>query len=657
MLLSAAGSPGMIDLRRSPLEASVRTSLLSTELDGLERALSEHEELRHLRHRAQHTHLGDSLSQLLGVLEEIEQVHAEQHARRATVLSSAASVMLANERLLVDTLPVGALDNERVPFHLGPSREPQKQPVSTDAAQQTLPESERRKLAEIAASLVQQGVWRGSQATFGNANLPSETDVWVGAGEARPGEPLTRDHAVRWSSMTKVLCVLFLAWLIDLGKAPDPDASIGDTIPEFALDRLRVRTADGGTEPARRPITWEDVIAMKAPFEYESFLWGGDKLASRANHGPMPQEPKPFHYSRGITDAAHGVFPAKDATAFYGCWKGVAGTRTERVKALAAAPLQHQPGTRDCSYYGPQHALLGMAFGVGQGKPNQRFVDAVLRPAGISKLWFDHGQTKRVEGVPLTELAFRYHHADLPQGRRDKRCADRGKTYFASECPNDGWTLCDERRMTARETTAGEGKYDGVLDVGAVAPFSEMAKVLRLIHSGGVAEDGTRVVSAAALRIALQPVTDCGCFKYAPGQQCEVGLTEACRGDYWGLGACMLSGVDDQGTPTGPTGPTVGQLLRELKSLQRHGGDHRAAVAQVAAGLQNPARIGWGNWFGAQFVLDMTTGVFLIGGNGAQPDAYDLHMFPWYSHYLPWFDRAVSRAKRRRDVDSDQAEE
>ena len=70
-------------------------------------------------------------------------------------------------------------------------------------------------------------------------------------------------------------------------------------------------------------------------------------------------------------------------------------------------------------------------------------------------------------------------------------------------------------------------------------------------------------------------------------------------------------------------------------------------VERVTTGLQTPARIGWGNWFGAQFVLDMTTGVFLIGGNGAQPDAYDLHMFPWYSHYLPWYDRAVTRAKQQ----------
>ena len=35
----------------------------------------------------------------------------------------------------------------------------------------------------------------------------------------------------------------------------------------------------------------------------------------------------------------------------------------------------------------------------------------------------------------------------------------------------------------------------------------------------------------------------------------------------------------------------------------------------------------------------MTTGAFLIGGSGAHPDAYDLHMFPWYTHYLPWYDR------------------
>ena len=38
---------------------------------------------------------------------------------------------------------------------------------------------------------------KNSQALYGLVDGP---DVWVGAGEARPGVPLTRNDAVRWAS-------------------------------------------------------------------------------------------------------------------------------------------------------------------------------------------------------------------------------------------------------------------------------------------------------------------------------------------------------------------------------------------------------------------------------------------------------------------------
>ena len=47
---------------------------------------------------------------------------------------------------------------------------------------------------------------------------------------------------------------------------------------------------------------------------------------------------------------------------------------------MAKAPLQHQPGERTCSYYGPRHALFGAALGMEGVKPNQKFLDEVLKP-------------------------------------------------------------------------------------------------------------------------------------------------------------------------------------------------------------------------------------------------------------------------------------
>jgi hypothetical protein len=371
----------MLDLtRQTPPEEGVRRSLLA-ELEGLDQAL-----------------------------QSLELRRADEHASSALeFLTASTPVLLQNERDGGDDVRLHLERTRGLPSNYRIVSDADRRQLVEDLEQAPvqpsvdyrLPREEQERLGEMVAGLVERGVWRASQATYGNANLPSAMDVWVGAGEAAPGEPLTREHAVRWSSMTKTLGILFLAWLIDTDRAPDPDASIGTLLPEFAVEKLRVRAADGQLERAKRPITWGDVLSMRAPLEYETFLWGGDELAARNHHGKHPHEPERFHYSRTVTDPSRGVFPSADATAFYGCYKGVAGTRTQRVRALAAAPLQHQPGERTCSSYGPQHALLGSALGLEGVKPNQRFLEQVLEKAGVRKLWFDGGQTPRVEGVPL----------------------------------------------------------------------------------------------------------------------------------------------------------------------------------------------------------------------------------------------------------------
>ena len=70
------------------------------------------------------------------------------------------------------------------------------------------------------------GSWKSAGVIYGSAAAPLETDVWHGLGEARPGEKLTPSDHVRWASMTKSLSVLYLAALIDLGRAPRPGDSV-----------------------------------------------------------------------------------------------------------------------------------------------------------------------------------------------------------------------------------------------------------------------------------------------------------------------------------------------------------------------------------------------------------------------------------------------
>ena len=80
------------------------------------------------------------------------------------------------------------------------------------------------RIATAACAAVSNGRRKGSTQLSPRkvAAAPLETDVWHGLGEARPGEKLTPSDHVRWASMTKSLSVLYLAWLIDLGRAPRP---------------------------------------------------------------------------------------------------------------------------------------------------------------------------------------------------------------------------------------------------------------------------------------------------------------------------------------------------------------------------------------------------------------------------------------------------
>ena len=457
------------------------------------------------------------------------------------------------------------------------------------------------------------GSWKSAQVIYGSAAAPLETDVWHGLGEARPGEKLTPSDHVRWASMTKSLSVLYLAWLIDLGRAPRPGDSVGDAVPDFELSKLRVRQDDGKTVAAARPVTWHQVYAMTAPINYEGYLYGGDRDNGFAL---SPWSARFAKYSRLISHPDEGFYPKEDATVFAGCVNGNRVSRSHRVRAYGRVPLEHQPGARDCSKYGPHFALLGAALREPGVKPLQAFTDRVLRPANVTRLWFDGGQTPKPPGAKLTELAFSYDDGSPPSARDTASCPEDSVTYWASECPGDAMAQCDAARLNTAETAADDDPYAGVLDIGATGPLTELAKIGRLFLRGGVAEDGTRVVSEAALRIAMQPVGEgeshCDCFKYGSGdagrKRCEYRMRDFCAGDYWGLGACFKVRrpapphapprvASRSPPPRAPSQAAAGKAPRAtLSSLLEELHSSGKSVEQVAAQAPWPRWMVWGGW-------------------------------------------------------------
>ena len=535
------------------------------------------------------------------------------------------------------------------------------------------------------------GSWKSAQVIYGSAAAPLETDVWHGLGEARPGEKLTPSDHVRWASMTKSLSVLYLAWLIDLGRAPRPGDSVGDAVPDFELSKLRVRQDDGKTVAAARPVTWHQVYAMTAPINYEGYLYGGDRDNGFAL---SPWSARFAKYSRLISHPDEGFYPKEDATVFAGCVNGNRVSRSHRVRAYGRVPLEHQPGARDCSKYGPHFALLGAALREPGVKPLQAFTDRVLRPANVTRLWFDGGQTPRPPGAKLTELAFSYDDGSPPSARDTASCPEDSVTYWASECPGDAMAQCDAARLNTDETAADDDPYAGVLDIGATGPLTELAKIGRLFLRGGVAEDGTRVVSEAALRIAMQPVGEgeshCDCFKYGSGdagrKRCEYRMRDFCAGDYWGLGACFK--VRRPAPPHAP--PRVAspspparapRRRRERRRGRRCRPCSRSCTRRASRSSRwrrrRRGRAGWCGAAGARsrtrrirrprpahasphgahaprpllprysthYVLHFESGHYMIAGGGNQPSTHSVPYLPFRYQMLPWFLSAVERGR------------
>ena len=535
------------------------------------------------------------------------------------------------------------------------------------------------------------GSWKSAQVIYGSAAAPLETDVWHGLGEARPGEKLTPSDHVRWASMTKSLSVLYLAWLIDLGRAPRPGDSVGDAVPDFELSKLRVRQDDGKTVAAARPVTWHQVYAMTAPINYEGYLYGGDRDNGFAL---SPWSARFAKYSRLISHPDEGFYPKEDATVFAGCVNGNRVSRSHRVRAYGRVPLEHQPGARDCSKYGPHFALLGAALREPGVKPLQAFTDRVLRPANVTRLWFDGGQTPKPPGAKLTELAFSYDDGSPPSARDTASCPEDSVTYWASECPGDAMAQCDAARLNTAETAAGDDPYAGVLDIGATGPLTELAKIGRLFLRGGVAEDGTRVVSEAALRIAMQPVGEgeshCDCFKYGSGdagrKRCEYRMRDFCAGDYWGLGACFKARrpapphapprVASRSPP-----PRAPRRRRERRRGRRCRPCSRSCTRRASRSSRwrrrRRGRAGWCGAAGARsrtrrihrprpahasphgahaprplhprysthYVLHFESGHYMIAGGGNQPSTHSVPYLPFRYQMLPWFLSAVERGR------------
>ena len=260
-------------------------------------------------------------------------------------------------------------------------------------------------------------VWRDGEAQT----------ACVGWRDVEANLPVERDTIFRIASMTKPITSVAALMLVEEGRIALID-SIARYAPEFSHMRV-LRSPNGPldeTDPAERPITFEDLLTHRAGFTYGDF-----------HRGPIAQ---------AYRDALGGDIDSDVAP-------------DEWIARLARLPLIGQPGS--AMYYGCSTDLLGLLIARIEGAPlGEVLKRRIFDPLGMKDTSFLVPREKRARRA----AAYGFDE----EGRLTKRVTRSG--VFVSERPDDMayesggaglWSTLDDYLNFAR-LFLGDGKVDGV---------------------------------------------------------------------------------------------------------------------------------------------------------------------------------------------------
>lgn len=229
-------------------------------------------------------------------------------------------------------------------------------------------------------------VWRGGEVI---------QSACVGWRDVDARLPIERDTLFRIASMTKPITSAAALTLLDEGRFA-LDEPIARWVPEFAKARV-LRSPTGPldqTDPAKRPITFEDLLTHRSGLTYGDFHPGPLAKAYRtALGGDIDSEVPP----------------------------------DEWIAALAGLPLIDQPG--GAFHYGASTDLLGFIIARMEDAPlNDVLERRIFAPLGMRDTGFSISKEKR------SRRASMYGFDD--EGRLIKRLAGAGGA-FKAERPDD----------------------------------------------------------------------------------------------------------------------------------------------------------------------------------------------------------------------------
>ena len=261
--------------------------------------------------------------------------------------------------------------------------------------------------------------WRGGQVV---------QSTCVGFRDLEAGLPIERDTIFRIASMSKPITSTAALMLLEEGRFALDDP-IARWAPEFAQMRV-LRSPDGPlgqTDPALRPITFDDLLTHRSGLTYAGF-----------HSGPL---------ARAYDDALGGDIDSEVAP-------------DDWIRALAALPLIDQPGS--AFHYGQSTDLLGLLLARMDDAPLADVLERrIFAPLGMKDTGFVVARDKRDRRAAM--------YGFDETGRLIRRSAGAGGAFMA-ERPGDMafasgggglWSTLDDFLAFARMFVGG-GAVEGV---------------------------------------------------------------------------------------------------------------------------------------------------------------------------------------------------
>ena len=250
----------------------------------------------------------------------------------------------------------------------------------------------------------------------------------VGWRDIEAGLPMERDSIFRIASLTKPITSVAALMLLEEGRFALDDP-IARWAPEFAQMRV-LRSVDGPldqTDPAARPITFDDLLTHRAGLTYGSF-----------HQGPIAAA-----YAEVLGGDIDSPVPVDD-------W----------IAGIAALPLIDQPGAG--FHYGKSTDLLGLLIARMDDAPLGEVLERrIFGPLGMKDTGFVVPREKRARRAGLYgfDAEGRLKLLQAPPG--GAAMAERPEDWTFVSGSGGLWSTLDDYLAFAR-LFVGQGEVDGV---------------------------------------------------------------------------------------------------------------------------------------------------------------------------------------------------